>query len=364
MGDKNKSLVLRTSVQHEAPSWPVVIATTIRLWYQRRLIGLGLRPRRADGRTTATRTSPGRAEGGRRQRGLLALSGLVVALVAALIAVVVVLPGSGSGAATEGAVQRVVNQATAGQSFSQGAGAVVAVALTRAEAADWITQQVSPDAIMACDPAMCTSLEGAGVPAGKLLVLQLASTDPLGADVVIATPSIRSEFGTRLTSVYAPEMIASFGSGATEIDVRSVAPDGATAFKTSQTIELSARISAGQQLLRNHKIHASAAARADLLAGNADPRLLVSIAALAAQQPRVNIVAFGDPSPGAPDALLREVEIGAASNAKLRPMLSFLRAQRQPYLPAQEDLVSVGRGQKVISVEFDAPSPLGLTSGP
>lgn len=357
MGDKNKSLVLRTSVQQKAPSWPTVIATTIQLWYQRR----------------TSKRSSGRRPGGRRmnsdrtdarlsQQTMIVLSGLVVALGAALVIVLIVLPGSRSGAATQGAVQRV---AEASQSASgQGAGAVVAAALTRAAAADWITQQVSPNAIMACDPAMCTSLENAGVPAGKLLVLQLASTDPLGADVVIATPSIRSEFGTRLAGVYAPEVIASFGSGATEIDVRSVAPDGATAFKTSQTIDLSARISAGQQLLRNHKIHASAAARADLLAGNADPRLLVSLAALAAEQPRVNIVAFGDPSPGAPDALLREVEIGAASNSKLRPMLSFLRAQQQPYLPAREDLVSVGRGQKVISVEFDAPSPLGLTNGP
>ena len=339
MGDKNKSLALRTSAEQRAPSWPIVIATTIRLWYQRRTEG-------------------------RRPRGLIALSGLVVLLAGALITALVVLPGSGSGAATEGAVQRVANQATAGQSFSQGAGAVVAAALVRAQATDWITQQMSPDATMACDPAMCTALEESGVPADKLLVLRLASTDPLGADVVVATPSIRSEFGARLADVYAPEVIASFGSGATGIDVRSVAPDGTAAFRTSQQIDLSARIAAGQQLLRNHKIHASAAARADLLAGNADPRLLVTLAALAAQQSRVNIVAFGDPSPGAPDALLRGAEIGATSNSKLRSMLSFLRARPQPYLPAQAYLVPARRGQKVINLEFYAPSPLGLTGGP
>jgi hypothetical protein len=285
-----------------------------------------------------------------------------VALVAALITVVVVLPGSGSGAATEGAVQRA---AAGGLSVSgQGAANVVAAALTRATAADWIAQQVSPDAITACDPAMCTALEDAGLQAGKLLVIQLASTDPLGADVVVATPSIRSEFGTRLASVYAPEVIASFGSGDAEIDVRSVAPDGAAAFQANQATDLHARIAAGKQLLRNHRIHASSAARADLLAGNVDPRLLVTLAALAPQQPRVNIVSFGDPSPGAPDAPLRGVVIGAVSNPKLRSMLSFLRAQRQPYQPAQATLVSVGRGRNVISVEFDAPSPLGLANGP
>jgi hypothetical protein len=358
VGDKNKSLALRTGVQQRAPSWPVVIATTIRLWYARKT-GRRSNSRRAIRSSGSGRSGTGQAP---RRRGLFALSGLVVALAAALITVIIVLPGSGSGAATEGPVQRAAagSQSTSGQ----GAASVVSVALTRAQTADWIAQQVSPDAITACDPAMCRALEDAGLPAGKLLVLQLASTDPLGADVVVATPSIRSEFGARLASVYAPEVIASFGAGATEIDVRSVAPDGAAAFQASQATDLTARIAAGRQLLRNHRIHASTAARADLLAGNADPRLLVSLAALAAQQPRVNIIAFGDPSPGVASALLRSVEIGAASNSKLRPMLSFLQAQQQPYLPAQANLVPVGRGQKVISVQFDAPSPLGLTNGP
>ncbi len=356
MGEKNKSLALRTGVQQRAPSWPVVVATTFRLWYERR----------TDRRTknSARRGSPRRPGTGQasRRRGLFALSGLVVALAAALITVVIVLPGSGSGAATEGAVQRVASggQSAAGQSAAN----VVAAALTRVQAADWIAQQVSPDAITACDPAMCTALEDAGLGVGKLLVLQLASTDPLGADVVVATQSIRSEFGARLTSVYAPEMIASFGSGATEIDVRSVAPDGAAAFQADQASNLRARIAAGRQLLRNHRIHASPAARAVLLAGNADPRILVTLAALAAQQSQVNIVSFGDPSPGAPDVPLRGVVIGAPSNPKLRSMLSFLRAQQQPYAPAQANLVSVGRGRNVISVQFDAPSPLGLTNAP
>jgi hypothetical protein len=52
------------------------------------------------------------------------------------------------------------------------------------------------------------------------------STDPLGSDLVIATAAIRAQFGARLASVYAPAIIASFGSGNARIDIRLVFPGG------------------------------------------------------------------------------------------------------------------------------------------
>jgi hypothetical protein len=108
----------------------------------------------------------------------------------------------------------------------------------------------------------------------------------------------------------------------------------------------------------------SAAAQAVLRAGRVDPRLLAMLAAMAAQQP-LRILAFGDPSPGASAAIpLRGVEIAPASAgtqaaARLRLMLSFLQAQQVPYLPMRAVLV----GQSALSVEYAAPSPLGLLSG-
>jgi hypothetical protein len=229
-------------------------------------------------------------------------------------------------------------------------------ALLRGQAATWVAQQVSPAAIVSCDPAMCSVLQAHAVPSSQLLVLLLADADPLGSDVVVATPAVRSQFGTRLVTVYAPEVIASFGSGATRIDIRAVAPDGAAAFESALAGDRAGRITAGNQLLKNKRIHVSKAASTALTGGNVDPRLLVTLAGLAAQQ-RVSILSFGEPSPDAPDVPLRSARISALDRARLRTMLTFLRAQRAPYLAAH--ILSTG-GQLTISIDYQAPGPLGM----
>jgi hypothetical protein len=157
---------------------------------------------------------------------------------------------------------------------------------------------------------------------------------------------------------------ASFGSGVARIDIRAVAADGTAAYDSALAADQSARIAAGEQLIGNRRITLSAAARAVLRAGRVDPRLLAMLAALAAQQP-LRVLAFGDPSPGASPAIpLRSAELapakaGAHAAARLRTMLSFLQAQQQPFLPTQAAL----SGPSALSVEYAAPSPLGLLSG-
>ena len=59
-----------------------------------------------------------------------------------------------------------------------------------------------------------------------LLALGPSTATPLGSQVVVATAAIRNQFGSRLTSVYAPAVLASFGSGKARIDVRVIAPTG------------------------------------------------------------------------------------------------------------------------------------------
>jgi hypothetical protein len=88
------------------------------------------------------------------------------------------------------------------------------------------------------------------------------------------------------------------------------------------------------------------------------------LAALAAQRP-IRILAFDDSSPGASAAIpLRSVElapagVGTQAAARLRTMLSFLQAQQLPFLPTAAALVH----GSALSVEYAAPSPLGLLSG-
>ena len=53
-------------------------------------------------------------------------------------------------------------------------------------------------------------------------------------DLVVATADIRAQFGGRLASVYAPAVIASFGSGSARIDIRWVYPGGAAKYHAVQ----------------------------------------------------------------------------------------------------------------------------------
>jgi hypothetical protein len=250
------------------------------------------------------------------------------------------------------------------QSASLSVAALEASAGTRDEAATWIAGQVAASAIVACDPAMCAALQADGLSATRLVVLGTAAPDPLGADIVVATLAVRNQFGTRLQSVYAPTVIASFGAGAGRIDVRAIAPDGTAAYRAALAADRRSRISAGSQLLRNPRIIVAAVPRKALSSGDVDPRLLMMLAALAAQQP-IRITSFGDTSPGAGDVPLRSVQIaplasGAKAEASLRSMLSFIDAQRQPFQPLRAGL----GGSAVLTVEYAAPSPLGLLGGP
>jgi hypothetical protein len=238
-------------------------------------------------------------------------------------------------------------------------GAVAQAAHVRAEAAAWIARQISADAILACDPAMCAALVQQGIPAANLLVLGPEAPDPLGSAVVVATAAVRSMFGSRLVTVYAPQTLASFGTGEDRIDVRAMAPDGAAAYRGALAADLSARRAAGAQLLANRRIIMPPAARMELANGEVDARLLITLAAMAVSWP-VHVLAFGDLGPGASMGTpLRSAEI-VATGASGQAMLAFARAQRQPYLPAQSGLSPGPGGQTVLTIVFTAPGPLGL----
>ena len=322
------------------PSWPTVIATTLRLWFERHPVAgrKGTRGRRVTVAAAAV--------------GAVALgAGVTLAIV-----------GHTATSARVGAPPSAVPSAPPSAGST---GALGASATTRAAAASWIAGQVASSAVVACDPAMCAALQADGLPAARLLVLGTATADPLGSDVVAATASVRNQFGARLASVYAPAVIASFGSGPGRIEIRATASDGTAADASARAADRRARVSAGAQLLHNSRIAVAPGARAALSEGDVDPRLLMLLAALAVQQP-VRVSAFGDPSPGASQAVpLRSAQIaplrpGTQAESRLRAMLSFFEAQQQQFLPLRASLA----GTSALTVEYAAPSPLGLIGGP
>jgi hypothetical protein len=314
------------------PSWPRVLATTIQLYSSRRARRL-LRVKEA----SAWRTI--------RITALV----LVVLILAGLSVVLYRTTSHSPGAASGGS-------STTGISTS---------AAARIDAASWIAAQVSHDAIVACDPVMCSALESHGFPAANLVVVNSGAHDPMAAELIVATPVLRSQFGSQLQGVYAPVVIASFGTGGTAVQVRAIAPDGAPAYLKQLNADFTARKSIGAGLLHNPKIVAFPAARSQLAAGLVDTRLLSTVFTMAQIYP-VRIVDFGDASPGAnPEVPLRSATIlagtsGSGSASALSGLRSFLSAQQSPYLPAAIQILRLPSGQTALHFQFTAPSQPGL----
>jgi hypothetical protein len=241
---------------------------------------------------------------------------------------------------------------------------LAAEAAARTQAITWILHQVSPAAVVSCDALVCADLVGNGFPSSDLLPLGPTSNDPLGSDLVVATATVRNEFGSRL-DVYAPAVIASFGTKNARIDIRWVYPGGAKAYRAAVSAALPVRKAADAQLLTNSNIRLSATARAQLLSGQIDPWLPLLIVIMAHSHP-LSIVDFASQSPGGgPASLLRWVDLATTVRtahltraAYLGWMRSFVDTQRAEYQPVWVQQVTLRTGQAVLRIGYGAPSPL------
>jgi hypothetical protein len=211
--------------------------------------------------------------------------------------------------------------------------------------------------MIACYPAMCAALQEQGVAADRLLPRQPGSAGPIDANVMVTAAPASSQ----LADDYAPALIASFGSGASRIEVRATEPDGAAAYQSALQADLAARMSAGSELLRSRRIRFTASDAAQLRAGEVDTRLLATLAALASQY-SFRVAAFDDAAPGV-QVLFREATItpgGGNGAAELAGAMNLVNEQDPPFLPTRVATSRLAAGQAALSIEFDAPSPLGL----
>jgi len=279
---------------------------------------------------------------------------------AALLSVVVLVGGASGLAYTLS--RRGVPERSAGRHAETSQGLAKEAAI-RTQAITWILHQVSRAALVSCDSQICADLESSGFPSADLWPLGSQSNDPLGSNLVVATAGVRAQFGSRLASVYAPAIIASFGSGSARIDIRLVYPG--SAYPAAQSAGLHARKAAEAQLLTNSNITLSATARAQLLAGDVDPRLPLLIALMATSHP-LHIVDFPSQSPGGgPASLLRwadfATDVPAAhltSSAYAGWMRALIGAQRAEYRPEWTQQTTVANRQAVLRIGYGAPSPL------
>jgi hypothetical protein len=182
----------------------------------------------------------------------------------------------------------------------------------------------------------------------------------------VSTEAVRGEFGARLSNVYAPVVLASFGKGSAQTAIRVVAPDGSAAYMRNLRADVAGRVFAGRQLLQNPRLHASGPARRALAAGQVDSRLLTAFPELAHIH-QVDVVDFSRAASGASRGMpLCAADIAPAGPGirhrlkTLDSLARFMRNQQAPFQPASVTIVRLPSGQPVLHVEYGAPSPLGL----
>ena len=241
-------------------------------------------------------------------------------------------------------------------------------AAVRNQAVTWIMHQVSRAAVVGCDAQVYAELLSRGFPGASLLEFDSQSNDPLGASLVVSTAAVRAQFRDRLASVWAPAIIAAFGSGNARIEIRLEPPGGVKSYRAHQGAYARARKATDAQLLTNRSIKLSATAKTQLRSGEIDPRLPELIALMVHYYP-LQIVDFGSRPPGGgPASLLRSMDLATANppahftpSAYINRMRSFIQAQRSQYHPALS-LVTLPTGQTVLRIGYGAPSPLNPRS--
>ena len=229
----------------------------------------------------------------------------------------------------------------------------------RDRAAAWVASQISRATVVSCDPVTCVMIESHGFPASQVRTLGPGKGNPLISDVVVATPAVRRQFGARLTSVYAPGMLATFGSGSQQVDIQLVAPHGDAAYRATLNADLQNRRQSGAGLSGSDRIQAPFIARKQLAAGQVDSRLMITLAFMASLHP-VHVVTFGDGGPDLDTAPLRSAQLELTGSAQKKAALTFLRTQQPPYQPAHVTTKPMGRNRTLLIMEFTAPSPVGL----
>jgi len=234
-------------------------------------------------------------------------------------------------------------------------------------AASWVAGQVSHDAYVACDKAMCDALTAHGFPGRKLQLIGLNSPYPLHAQVVVVTPVVQRQFGSSLANEWAPTVLTSVGSGATAISIRVVSPQGAAAYQSALRTDVQQRKVFAQFLLRSPQVTASAPVKKELAGGQVDARLIVVLTALAAVHP-IDILGFGTVFPGASAGVpMRVAQLADPDPASglnradyLRYLLTLLHKQSYPFLPEAAWLAHASSGKLIFQIKFAAPGQLLL----
>jgi len=320
-GERDQGAAVRRPDRGE-PSIVRVVATTLRLWWRRRVL----------------RLDDGDPVGAVRWSVLAAVMVIVFAAGGVAIA-------AGGSAPAPAPRKPVPRPPSAAQLLTDS---------NEQSASAWVQAQVDSGALLGCDPAMCGYLQDAGIPAANDVMFTRGAAVPGSAAFVLSTPLLRAQSGSSLAAG-APEVAARFGTGQERVDVLVTSSGSAATFlqAVSEAQHASARL--GKSLARNKRLHAGATARHAMTTGMVDHRLLVVLKRMLAAHP-VSVASFGDASLDASwHAQLRSMTVGGLVHHVGRRRVSYVHAElslvrglKPPYTAAVRQVTRAHGGTALV----------------
>jgi hypothetical protein len=228
------------------------------------------------------------------------------------------------------------------------------VALTSAER--WLVDNVPRERSLIVDDALWVDLVESGFPPEQLAAYGTVEVD---ADVgpaatgswsdyrlVVVTDPLRTVAeagrGSIDEGVRRSVPVAIFGAGSDRVEVRRIVTEGPATVANANDHDRIASVSAGTALARNRSIDLTPGARAALVAGEVDERLMTTLVALAVDHPLLVSSFPLDPGEAAAGVPRRVVELRAATEADARALAELLAHQEPPYQPAAVDIGAGG----------------------
>lgn len=216
--------------------------------------------------------------------------------------------------------------------------------------AAWVTTEIRDTTPIEVSPLFRAELLRRGVKDTQLVTEEVKAPDVV--TVAIHPLNERTDL----------PLLASFGEGASAVGIRLVLADPGEYVK-AQAAERSARLTYGVRVTANPNLVLTESARADILSGNVDSRLLVMLSQAAVQM-RLTVVAFPSTDGNVPAATPRRVATvtdvtnipaGSPVGGATPRILQLFNAQQPPYVPL--DISAKGT---TVTIRYSAPSPVGI----
>ncbi|MFZ7088230.1 ArnT family glycosyltransferase [Curtobacterium sp. RRHDQ10] len=231
------------------------------------------------------------------------------------------------------------------------------------QAETWVSGNVDKSSRLIVDDAMWVDLVDDGFARDNVIWYYKLDTDgavekqsPNGwkdSDYVITTDSMRTGGNSSpdvAKAIRNSSVVASFGTGNQQVDVRRIHPEGEAAAKREITDAANVRKTIGTQLAENPALEANAGTKSQFDAGQVDQRAVIVLGQLLAGQ-SLHVDRF-TPLPGEDGQVFRRMSLEANSLDDAVRIQQTIRAMSGTY--AAED---VQREGKRLTVTFSATDP-------